>query len=176
MDKMLIAVKKSKISGKGVFARENIEKGKRICFMKGEEVTDPECVRRIENNIERDEDFLQVDYGRYIDMEEIYRCINHSCDPNSYMRGKNELVALKDIKKGEEITYDYSTTMWEDKEETRKILGKDSWVMECKCTAKNCRKIIDQFYLLPKKIQEYYIKNKYVPDFIIGLYKKSNIK
>jgi uncharacterized protein len=41
------------------------------------------------------------------------------------------MEAIRDIKKGEEITYDYATS------ETL-----NNWKMECKCGSKNCRKII----------------------------------
>jgi SET domain-containing protein len=168
--KQKIEIRVSKISGKGVFAKEAIKKGDTICFMEGVEVSDAECVRRIKKGIERDEDFLQFDDEKFIDMKELNRCINHSCDPNSFLRGKNELVALKNIKKDEEITYDYSTTMWEDKDEVKKILGRESWVMKCKCKSKKCRKRIDQFFLLPKKLQKYYVESKMAQDYIIKKY------
>ena len=167
MEEDNLEIRKSNISGKGVFAKKLIKKGEKICFMEGEEVSVEECIRRIKEGIEKDGDFLQVDNEKYIDMKESNRCINHSCNPNAFIRGKNELVALKDINKGEEIAYDYSTTMWEDKDEIKKELGTDAWTMKCKGGSKNCRKIIDQFYLLPKDLQKYYIKNKLAPDFIL---------
>src|SRR5258708_38238768 len=36
--------------------------------------------------------------------------LNHSCNPNSGIRDKVVIVAMRDIEKGEEITLDYSIT------------------------------------------------------------------
>ncbi len=33
---------------------------------------------------------------------------NHSCDPNGGLRGANNLVAMRDIAVGEEVTFDYA--------------------------------------------------------------------
>jgi hypothetical protein len=41
-----------------------------------------------------------------------WRYLNHSCEPNAYLRGL-ELVALADIPARSEITFDYNTTEWE---------------------------------------------------------------
>jgi len=61
---------------------------------------------------------------------------NHSCDPNSYMvyRDDNyyELVASKDIKKGDEITSDYES--FDD--------GLDCTSFTCACGSNKCRGII----------------------------------
>jgi uncharacterized protein len=166
MTKDKIMIGKSNISGNGVYAKKNIKKGERICFMKGELIDIDEMIKRVDNNLEKGSDPLGVDDEMYIDMFELYRSINHSCNPNCFLRRKNELVAIKNIKKNEEITYDYSTTMDDNKKKIR-----DLWTMKCKCKNKNCRKIIDQFKTLPKKRQNYYIKNKFAPDFILRKYK-----
>lgn len=41
-----------------------------------------------------------------------WRYLNHSCEPNAYLRGV-ELVALVDIAGGGEVTFDYNTTEWD---------------------------------------------------------------
>lgn len=84
--------------------------------------------------------------------------INHSCNPNSGVKISDKvlLLAIKDIKKGEEITFDYSTTMEED-----------NWEMDCSCGNKICRKIIKDFKYLPKKIKQKYIKLGIVPKYIL---------
>lgn len=55
---------------------------------------------------------------------------NHSCDPNTGYDGLN-VVALKDIGKGEELTLDYAT-----------FLNETSATFECHCRAGNCRRIV----------------------------------
>ena len=55
--------------------------------------------------------------------------INHSCRPNAFMRtaGKHLLVlALRDIRPGEEITIDYVSTLHSDRK-------------RCTCKAPDCR-------------------------------------
>ena len=157
-----LEVKNSRISGKGFFAKKIILKGERICFMKGELMDLNEMVERVDFDEEEGSDPLGVDDETYIDLDEFYRSINHSCKPNAFIRGKNELVALKDIKEGEEIFFDYSTTM-----DDEKIPRDEQWTMECNCGSENCRGIVDQFKTLPKDRRDFYITNKYVPDFIL---------
>lgn len=84
--------------------------------------------------------------------------INHSCDPNSGLRisaNKVSLISIRKIYAGEEITWDYSTTMDED-----------NWVMNCNCGAINCRKVIQDFKYLPKPTQRKYLDLKIVPEYL----------
>ncbi len=55
---------------------------------------------------------------------------NHSCNPNTKYNGLN-VIALRDIKKGEELTLDYTT-----------FLNNEMESFLCNCGAENCRKII----------------------------------
>ncbi len=55
---------------------------------------------------------------------------NHCCEPNTEYTGLN-VMALKNIKKGEELTLDYTTFLNDEME---------SFI--CTCGAKNCKKII----------------------------------
>lgn len=55
--------------------------------------------------------------------------INHSCDPNTYMRvaySRVEFYTKKPIKKGEELTANYGPTHHDGK-------------LPCRCGAKNCK-------------------------------------
>ena len=102
---------------------------------------------------------MQVNDEKYIDMKESSRCINHSCNPNSglvFKKNKIMLTAIRTIRKYEEITWDYSTTMDEDE-----------WEMDCLCGNKNCRKRIRDFKYLPRRIQQKYIKLGIVPKYIL---------
>ena len=166
-----IEIRESNISGKGVFAKEKIKKEERICFMEGVYCTVEEMCILVDEDKEEGSDPLGVDDELYIDMEELYRCINHSCNPNAFLRGRNELVALRDINEDEEIFYDYSTTM-NDNQEKIENSGGELWDMECKCGNSNCRGVIAQFKTLPLELQEYYVKNKLAPDFILRKFAK----
>jgi SET domain-containing protein len=54
--------------------------------------------------------------------------MNHSCDPNTWFIDDETMTARRDIKAGEEVTYDYATS------ETR-----DSFSLECRCGSPLCR-------------------------------------
>ncbi|NCN07479.1 SET domain-containing protein [Candidatus Falkowbacteria bacterium] len=161
-----LIVKKSGIAGQGVFTTVNFKAGQLITALIGRRMSMEEMIKTVDAGLEAGSDPLQIGDETYLDLEELYRSINHSCDPNSYISGENKLKALKAIKPGEEITFDYSTTMNDNE---AKLLESDSilWTCKCKCGAKNCRKIIDQFKTLPQCRQKFYLDNKLAPDFIL---------
>ena len=167
----LLEIRKSGISGKGVFAIKNIKKFQTIHFLKGETMSIKEMMKRVDEGKEGQSDPLGIDDEIYLDLDELSRTFNHSCNPNAFIKGKNELVALKDIRKGDEITYDYSTTM-DDNEEKIKEAGGELWVGRCKCGSNNCRKIIHQFKTLSKEAQTFYIRNKLMPDFMLKKFRE----
>ena len=127
-------VKRSSVHGKGVFAKRRIQKGFIICVFGGKVFTVGE-VRNIEKiSPKRGEYILKLADGFYsgipnfgIKFETADR-INHSCDPNCGFVGQVTLVALRDIEKGEEITYDYA--MCDDDPEDH---------FKCNCGSVNCR-------------------------------------
>ena len=166
----LFEIKKSAIAGKGVFAKKEIRKGQRITFLRGERCTLETMLKRVIAGKEKGSDPLGIDDEVYLDLEETARTFNHSCGPNAYVQKKNELVALRTIHAGEEITYDYSTTMNDNKQKIN-AAGRRLWKCKCYCGSKNCRGIINQFKTLPKKRQLYYIKNKFMPDFMLNAFK-----
>jgi hypothetical protein len=87
--------------------------------------------------------------------------VNHSCDPNAgiviaSLRGVH-LTAVRDIPAGEEIVFDYSTTM-----------SNDPWTMECRCGAPACRRVIREYRTLPPDLQRRYCDLGIVPWYCIG--------
>lgn len=155
-----LIVKKSKM-GLGVFARRDIKSGEVICFLKGKKRksyapalngwmgrSDPSLMN-----------LLQIGQDLYVDLGKPLIYINHSCDPNCGIRGKGTLFAFRSIKKGEEITYDYSTTVDE--------------TFECQCGAKHCRRFIPvDFWGLSAARQRYYVRRGALPRYILKRYKK----
>lgn len=85
-------------------------------------------------------------------MSEPYVLVNHSCNPNAGIKNSRILTAIKNIKKNEEITYDYSTVWFEG--------------FKCKCGNTNCRGYISDFLGLSKKDKEKYLKLGVVSEFI----------
>jgi hypothetical protein len=60
---------------------------------------------------------------------------NHSCDPNLWWAG-DELVALRAIAAGEELTYDYAT------DGSVGVLGPGA-LLRCNCGSMRCRGLIE---------------------------------
>ena len=164
--------KKSSIEGNGCFATRNIQKGETICIFEGEKISVQELKRRYVSGMERTCDPLQISERQYLDLQKPFVYFNHSCNPNAGMVQTSTLVAIRNIHKGEEITYDYSKTEW-----TWKHFGKNKeWEMICNCGLPSCRKIIKQFCFLPHKLQSKFLKNNLVQDFILRKVKKSKRK
>jgi uncharacterized protein len=69
---------------------------------------------------------------------------NHSCDPNIGVKGQIVFVAMRDIQVGEELTHDWATT------------DDDTYELECRCPAPNCRKVITGQDWRKKELQEKY--------------------
>ena len=125
---------------------EPIKKGEFICFCEGKETSWEEQERRYIEGKDRLDDPLQISETKYIELDRPYIYFNHSCNPNSGIRGKNELIAINDINPGEEIVYDYSSVVWDE----RWVKEHGPWTMICGCKEKNCRKVIGDFLTIPK--------------------------
>lgn len=151
-----LRVEKSK-NGYGIFAKKDFLKGEKVFEIKGELMTLNED--EVVDKKNRDNAF-RFSKDEYISPQgEIGDFLNHSCAPNSgiiKMGNKLLLVAVRNIKRGEEITMDYSTIIAED----------DIWEMNCHCGEKNCRSIIRNFGALNKELKEKYLNLGIVPDYI----------
>ena len=164
-------VRKSKIEGYGIYCSIPILKGELICKFQGEEITIGELKKRYEKGKERSTDPLQVKDTRYLDLVKPYVYFNHSCNPNTAVIHYGDLIALRDIKIGEEITYDYSATDWSC--ESYWIGYLDYWTMKCNCKFSKCRKIIREWSFMAKTWQKKYINERLVQDYILKKYKKN---
>ena len=117
-----IIVRKSKIHGTGVFARTDIPEGTRVIEYVGDRITKAESDRRYEIAWERSQhgnDDKGVVYiftlNKRHDIDGSVRWntakyINHSCDFNcetDVIKGRIWIIAMRDIKKGEEVSYNY---------------------------------------------------------------------
>ena len=103
-----VKVKKApKGAGFGLFAEENIEEGEYIIDYVGEIIPNALCEDHPGRYLFEIGDHFTIDgSGR----KNIARYINHSCDPNSEVeteKGEINIYSIEDIKKGEEIAYDY---------------------------------------------------------------------
>ena len=129
----LYKIKKSNIDKKGLYASKDIKSGDRIINYKGKLITNTE----VEQNpkFDNDKDIYLFDINKRYSLDGDFswntaRLINHSCNPNCEVDGKGYkiwITAIKDIKKNEELTYDYGFSYDEDYKQ-----------FPCKCRAKNC--------------------------------------
>ena len=153
-----ITVGKSRIHGNGIFATRNIKKGETAFIIKGK------IVRWIVSDQRTSlygPDWIGIGKEVWIDPKGPAKLLNHSCEPSCGMKGKVKVVALRDMKKGEEITVDYSIT------EIDRL-----WYMRCNCKSKNCRKKIQSIQHLPKRIYDKY--TPFIPTYFAKVYNRSH--
>ncbi|GFO08007.1 histone-lysine N-methyltransferase [Plakobranchus ocellatus] len=140
--KEAVDVYRSKIHGRGLFCKRNIDAGEMVIEYAGE-------VIRASLTDKREKYYEGKGIGCYmfrIDDDEVVdatmhgsaaRFINHSCEPNCFSKvilveGKKHIVifAMRPIKRGEELTYDYKFPIEEVK-------------IPCSCGSKRCRKYLN---------------------------------
>ena len=141
-----VEVKASSIEGLGLYAAR--------CFREGERIREINVVREVTPSSPlRKELGERADHCDYPDGKVVLlgapdRHINHSCDPNAYVRYEGErsfLIARRDIATGEEITCDYNIN----------ISGGTAW--PCHCGATRCRgTVVGDFFQLPLEMQREY--------------------
>lgn len=136
-----IQVRKSGIHGKGVYAIRPIKAGDTVLEYKGEIITWKKALARHPHDKSQPNHtfYFHLDDGHVIDAKykgNSARWINHSCNPNLEADQDGYrifLKALRNIKAGEELSYDYGLIT--DERKTAKVKKEYA----CLCGAKNCR-------------------------------------
>lgn len=109
--------------GRGLFATVAFAKGERVVAMTGWLAT----TDALEDDwfvLQVGDDLWLCSHGMAAD-----DCANHACEPNvGFLAGDTTLYALRDIAPGEEIGWDYSTS-----------LSHPEWSLTCRCGAATCR-------------------------------------
>jgi hypothetical protein len=153
--------------GSGIFAKVDVKKGERLAIFGGavmpidETYRLPEHMQKFPMQIE--ERFV---LGPADTIPEDTDYFNHSCDPNSGFRGQIFLVAMRDIKAGEEITFDYCMTVSES------VGSEFVFTLDCGCGSPHCRKkITEQDWMLPELQVRY---NGYFSQYIQDKIEKLN--
>jgi uncharacterized protein len=131
---------------KGVFAARRILKGERVSSFDGPFHRVPKGAYYLPND---PPDYLRdhaIQCGPHLwrTSRGPAKYINHSCEPNCGMRGRFALVAMRDIAKGREITFDYDMT------------ENSVWRMKCRCGTRSCRRLIRGFRFAPKVLRSKY--------------------
>ena len=128
-----VIVKESGIHNTGLYAAEPIKKGAVIIEYRGEKIAKEEGDRRADSG----NDYIlildeQYDLDGTVNGNEA-RFANHSCNPNCLIKvkdGKAYIAAMKDIKEGEELSYDYE-------------FDEEQEVTKCSCKSAACRGYIN---------------------------------
>lgn len=126
INKKDIIVKKSKINKKGVFAARDFRKGEVVLKWNPKILGELEA-EKIKGN--QKHYLYKVGKNKYLLLQPSEKFVNHSCEANTHIKNMNCDVAVRNIKKGEEITSDYIKGI--------------SVSFVCKCGSKNCRGVIN---------------------------------
>ena len=123
---------KSNIHRKGLCASRDIKKNEKIIEYLGKKITHKQADQDTKYGYKITYLFtLNKKYVLDGDFKfNTARLINHSCNPNCEVRGKGLklwISSIKDIKKGDELSYDYGFSF-----------DKDYRDFPCKCRSKNC--------------------------------------
>uniref|UniRef100_A0A183GY43 Histone-lysine N-methyltransferase n=1 Tax=Onchocerca flexuosa TaxID=387005 RepID=A0A183GY43_9BILA len=145
-DKLFMEEKPTKLKGFGAFAKCDINESTDLTEYIGQVITKEEYLEKLRfrslfNDLEASYFGMQLTNDFYVDARNygsIARSFNHSCEPNTKVDAvtvdgiyRLKISTIKNIKKDEELTFDYDTEI------TDGLVG-----MECFCGSKNCRLII----------------------------------
>lgn len=159
--KARLCIKPSKLDGKGLFTNIAFNKGQTIFYVSGKIVE----IIITDLNKASQSDWNWFGYGKNTWIEtanDFSKYFNHSCNPNTGIVGKRRIVALKDIAKDEELTFDYSTNE-----------ADVFWSITCECGNPGCRKVIRSIQFMPEEIYLSYLP--YIPKFYREVYEKFRI-
>jgi len=146
-----IQTRRSGVHGKGVFAVQDIAEGDVVIEYVGEIVSWDEAQERHPHDPKDPNHtfYFHIDEDRVIDAKyggNSSRWINHACEPNCVAdedEGRVFIKALRNIRAGEELNYDYGLII--DERYTPKLKAE----YPCWCGAKTCRGTL----LAPKRRQ-----------------------
>jgi SET domain-containing protein len=115
------------IEGRGMFARERINKGE-IITLWGGDVVDREFWETLGDHQQRQSAQIEENFYLVSSKPGPGDFVNHSCDPNAGLDGQIVIRAMRDIEPGEEITIDYAMVDGDPRDE-----------FECLCGSPRCR-------------------------------------
>ena len=141
-DRGFTTVKASSIHGKGVFAVKLIPKGIRLYAYEGLRVKRSQLPENYVKGLTSMVYVMNLDDELVIDGElegNDSRYINHSCSPNCevyFLNNTPFIYSTREIKEGEELSYDYRLGMLGEEELT--LEQKKAW-FPCHCGSSDCR-------------------------------------
>ena len=90
---------------------------------------------------------LEIDDNRWVIPRNSTRYVNHSCDPNCYLSEDLELITLRPVRKGEELTIMYNEITVDKYMKSGSILPPwdERRTFECRCGSPKCIGLIDRY-------------------------------
>jgi SET domain-containing protein len=149
--------------GSGSFVVSKISKGEMVASFGGNVIDQSELAKYSVDRVSRS---LQLNSDTYLlsgNIPEAGDMINHSCEPNCGIAGTSSVLALRDLKIGEELTFDYAMSDSSQYDE-----------FVCACGKEKCREKITGMDWQNKDLQTKY--GKYFSSYIQGLVKLSHSK
>lgn len=136
---MHVELKTAPQKGRGVYATR--------AFRVGELVMEGRIARYVTSN---NSHASQIGKTTYVEFEGLRVMVNHSCSPSCGIQlnemGGHDLIAMKAIATGDEITYDYAMENY----------NIDYFPAQCQCQAPNCRGQVTGWKDLSQKVRERY--------------------
>ena len=156
--RMGLIVRSSEVHAAGVFTTAPIKRRSKVVRYTGPIISKEEGDRIYENSPVTY--LFGLDDGRtVIDGHGTAMFINHSCDPNVILDMDNMvMIACRDIKAGDELTFFYPSTEWE----------MDAPFI-CLCGASNCIHVVAGARFLPLSTLETHYLNRHIREMMIDL-------
>lgn len=143
-----IYIKNTKKYGKSIFVKRNFKKGETVFIVCGPIIKKPNIYT------------IPISFDLYLDpIPFLGKELNHSCEPNCGIKDRTRIVAMKNIKKDEEITIDYAMIILKY---NPKLLKQN---IKCKCGNKNCRGEFGSYRKLSKELKKKY--KGFISDYLI---------
>jgi hypothetical protein len=129
LEAIQLQVRQTPATGRGVFAVNFIAAGTAVMKLEGQAFRT--------QDIPPDSFAMQIDEDWWLcsDGTALDDCVNHCCDPNTgFAKRDPVLYALRDIAPGEQVTWDYSTS-----------ISEPGWQLQCLCASPRCRRVVLPF-------------------------------
>ena len=150
-----IAQKNQNPPTRAAFAKQNIAAGTRIAVFTGETYLSDTALGL--PSIMRDH-AIQVGPREFVfGYKGLAHCLCHSCNPNCGIRNLTEIFAVRDIAKGEQLTWDYRCS------------ENSNWILEkCLCGADRCTGTVANFDSLSPDMKSEYLSKSMVSEWIVS--------
>ena len=152
--RVLQTVVKMTENGRGVFASRDFARGDLILETNG----------KVLNH--QTEHSLQIGWGVHLEPDSPIRLLNHSCEPSAGVktnaRGIPDFYAFRDLRAGEEITFDYAMTEFTHYPRQDEDL---EFSMDCYCGSDTCRGRLGYYSELTDEVKKKY--QGFVSDYLL---------